>query len=599
MEKKRIYPENTPPGNIPYNVVNPAFRYRAIVPADDSIIMEVDHNGVLYISAANNTPTVETPVVSVDGRTVTVTCDTDGAEIFYTTDGSMPTTSSTLYTSPVTVKVSTNFRFVAVKNGMVNSDEATAAVEYLIAPIINFDETTGEVSIENPNADGGTIYYTTDGTTPTDNSTEYTDPIVLSSTTTVKAIITDGVGSSFVSSETYSKATQPTISEPVQDYNTGLYSIEISSEIGTTILYTTDGSTPTPSSEEYSGPIIKSLFTGKISIKAIAVGKGLITSDVASFVYGESSVDAPSIEVGVDGMVTIELQGNTADIPLQTTASNPTIGARIYYTTDGSTPTAQTGTLYTEPFAKPAGNNIVKAITVCYGEYASGVSVEKNVLRFIAQEDNSSISLTSNMDTAPSLEVSRDGVNYTSWTHTGGIFETQNLLKTGDEIYVRGTNNRMATSNSIVSSFIMTGKIAAIGSIMSLLDGTGDGKEIQQTYCFSKLFQGCTSLTTAPDLPATTLANYCYSSMFRDCTGLQNDTPIIYAETMADNCLFLMFDGARNIKRLEVHITNWDTTKATNWVNLVLPGGVFKKPSGTTIPTGTNGIPSGWTVENI
>ena len=68
---------------------------------------------------------------------------------------------------------------------------------------------------------------------------------------------------------------------------------------------------------------------------------------------------------------------------------------------------------------------------------------------------------------------------------------------------------------------------------------------------------------------------------------------------MADNCLFLMFDGARNIKRLEVHITNWDTTKATNWVNLVLPGGVFKKPSGTTIPTGTNGIPSGWTVENI
>ena len=51
MEKKRIYQEDTPPGNIPYCGPNGKFRFNYIVPADDSIILEKDRNGVLYISA--------------------------------------------------------------------------------------------------------------------------------------------------------------------------------------------------------------------------------------------------------------------------------------------------------------------------------------------------------------------------------------------------------------------------------------------------------------------------------------------------------------------------------------------------------------------
>lgn len=130
MEKKRIYPENTPPGNIPYNVVNPAFRYRAIVPADDSIIMEVDANGVLYVSAQNLTPIVATPVVTVVDNTVTATCATEGAEIFYTDDGSVPSASSYKYTEPIKIKSDTDFRFVAVKNGMINSEEADIKAKF-------------------------------------------------------------------------------------------------------------------------------------------------------------------------------------------------------------------------------------------------------------------------------------------------------------------------------------------------------------------------------------------------------------------------------------------------------------------------------------
>lgn len=52
MARKRIYPEITPSGNIPYQGINKPFRFNHIVPSDDSIILEIDDNGVLYISAA-------------------------------------------------------------------------------------------------------------------------------------------------------------------------------------------------------------------------------------------------------------------------------------------------------------------------------------------------------------------------------------------------------------------------------------------------------------------------------------------------------------------------------------------------------------------
>ena len=41
------------------------------------------------------------------------------------------------------------------------------------------------------------------------------------------------------------------------------------------------------------------------------------------------------------------------------------------------------------------------------------------------------------------------------------------------------------------------------------------------SYCYSYMFSGCTSLTAAPELPATTLANFCYQSMFDGCTLLR------------------------------------------------------------------------------
>ena len=64
--------------------------------------------------------------------------------------------------------------------------------------------------------------------------------------------------------------------------------------------------------------------------------------------------------------------------------------------------------------------------------------------------------------------------------------------------------------------------------------------------CYSNMFWGCSSLTTAPELPATTLADYCYSGMFQECTGLES-APELPAITLAPNCYSYMFNGCTSL----------------------------------------------------
>ena len=70
--------------------------------------------------------------------------------------------------------------------------------------------------------------------------------------------------------------------------------------------------------------------------------------------------------------------------------------------------------------------------------------------------------------------------------------------------------------------------------------------KIATESCYSNMFYGCTSLTTAPELPATTLAKYCYGSMFEDCTNLST-APELPAMTLAKNCYEYMFWDCTNL----------------------------------------------------
>ena len=64
--------------------------------------------------------------------------------------------------------------------------------------------------------------------------------------------------------------------------------------------------------------------------------------------------------------------------------------------------------------------------------------------------------------------------------------------------------------------------------------------------CYLDMFAGCTSLTTAPELPATTLTASCYTYMFGGCTSLTT-APELPATTLAQNCYNGMFSDCRSL----------------------------------------------------
>ena len=67
-----------------------------------------------------------------------------------------------------------------------------------------------------------------------------------------------------------------------------------------------------------------------------------------------------------------------------------------------------------------------------------------------------------------------------------------------------------------------------------------------ENSCYRDMFRSCTKLTSAPELPATTLANYCYYGMFEKCTNLTS-APELPANTLKLNCYNNMFYGCTNL----------------------------------------------------
>ena len=140
-------------------------------------------------------------------QSVTVTDSTPDATIYYTTDGSTPT--STKYTGPISVSTTTTINAIATATGYGQSLMATATYTILIAAAPTFSPGYGTYTAVQSvtlmdTTSSATIYYTTDGSIPTTSSTRYTGPISVSTTTTINAIATaTGYGQSPVATATY------------------------------------------------------------------------------------------------------------------------------------------------------------------------------------------------------------------------------------------------------------------------------------------------------------------------------------------------------------------------------------------------------------
>jgi len=125
-------------------------------------------------------------------QTVTISDVTPGALIYYTTDGTTPTTGSAQYTSSISVSSAETIQAIAIAPAFAASTITSASYAFQTA-VPNFNPppaaySTGQSVTISDDTPGATIYYTTDGTTPTTNSAKYSGPIAVSQTTSIRAM---------------------------------------------------------------------------------------------------------------------------------------------------------------------------------------------------------------------------------------------------------------------------------------------------------------------------------------------------------------------------------------------------------------------------
>ena len=116
-------------------------------------------------------------------------------------------------------------------------------------------------------------------------------------------------------------------------------------------------------------------------------------------------------------------------------------------------------------------------------------------------------------------------------------------LAYGDKLYLKSDDTKpMAEGYNIYKYFVMTGQIYAYGNIMSLLNFS----DTLPNFAFLRLFNECTALTSAPELPATKLGEACYYGMFYGCTTLEtvHELPATKLKYM---CYYGMFQGCTSL----------------------------------------------------
>ena len=276
-------------------------------------VSEITGGAYTYTSSEVVKETVATPAITPNGgelkygnNTVSIACDTDGATIYYTIDGTEPTTSSTKYTGAFTLSSNATVKAIAVKTGWNNSSVASASFTYTVETVATPTITPngGELKYGNntitiacATADA-TIYYTTNGATPTTSSTKYTGAFTLTSNATVKAIaVKTGWNNSSVASASFTYTVE-TVATPVIAPNGG--EIEAGTTIsiscatsGATIYYSTNGAEPTT---VYSAPFA---LNEAATVKAVAKKTGWNNSATAqaSFTIKQEVVEPEEPEI--------------------------------------------------------------------------------------------------------------------------------------------------------------------------------------------------------------------------------------------------------------------------------------------------------------
>jgi hypothetical protein len=340
----------------------------------------------------------EQPTASGDGKNysdaeITLTTATSGYKIRYTTDGSVPSSSSALYTSPLTFAWNpasspvVRSRTYAANGTTPIGGVTSSKINFVVGlPLVTYDTSimTGgsyfasdakvtSLTCDSPGCD---FYYTLDGSTPTLSSTKWSDQAKL----TIPFVSGTNYGSvnlkiwavsayhpasgkwsdpdygptqyvQFGVDLTLDASFQPSVSSGSD------YSVVVSTKSpNTTIYYTLDGSTPSTSSSMSNGTIIVPWQEGSVQLKIAAIHSSGMSSNVA----------VTNITF-IIGLPVIVPHSASSTSPVDFTVSAPVEYSTILYTTDGSTPTVASRSATNPGVISLKPGEILKACTARSG----------------------------------------------------------------------------------------------------------------------------------------------------------------------------------------------------------------------------------------
>ena len=283
------------------------------------------------------------------------------------------------------------------------------------------------------------------------------------------------------------------------------------------------------------------------------------------------------------------------------------VEGKLYFTDNESAETplvVKTGTLeagksYT--YNLTVGKNTITVNDVTVAEWGTdkiegGKAEVIPYVTFTAEgEQKFMMTTTGDYDLSGKFQYS---VNEGKWENV--VKDTEVLFGgTNGNLRLRGINkNGTATDDSNYSTITFTYdnvKVACTGDIRTLLDyktyKTVDTSNARFCYlfiyckvltsapqlpattlaskCYSYMFSSCTSLESAPALPAKTLAYSCYQSMFNLCKNLTSAPALLPATTLADYCYSMMFYGCSNLSSVTMLAPSDQISRSsfTNWLH--------------------------------
>ena len=335
--------------------------------------------------------TVAKPTYTVKGslgvRKVRLSTTTAGATIYYTTNGSVPTTSSKQYTGTlIGLKSNTKIKAIAVKDGVKS---AVMTKTFYIAT--KYGDVTGDGQINQndysrlKNYIAGKTKYICKDNADCDGSGGLS-----SRDLTALSYYLNGTVSTLPS-----KVASTSVKKPKASYKKiyGGYQVTLAPQTsGSSVYYTTDGSTPTTSSKFYNGPFDVS---ESCTVKTMAELNGN-ASGVLSFNLSVGSLSP----VQADKATTTTYSGETS-----ITLYNSNSAARILYTTDGTDPrTSASASVYSSP-VKINKDTTIRAYALAKGYADSSVTDFQYKVA-------SSFSISGRVwDDTPGTVVNSNGVN--------------------------------------------------------------------------------------------------------------------------------------------------------------------------------------------